>query len=155
MLSFETLRAEFNQSVTTDNARSLRYSGTLYLQQPDRALWIYTTPIKKSIYIRGEAVTVVEPELFQATHLRQSTAQNILELFEQSEAIAPGHRQAVFNDTVVDIRHDARFITHLHYIDEFEHNVSIRFLEPEIDPWLEPGFFQPEIPERFDQFKTR
>ncbi len=154
-IDFETLQVDFNQSVTTDSDQSIRYSGTLYLMQPDRALWIYTTPIEKSIYIRGEAVTVVEPGLFQATHMRQSTAQNILELFHKSEAIAPGKRRALFNDTPVEFTHDENFIIRLHYRDELEHNVTIEFATPQMDPWLEEALFYPDIPAGFDEFKVQ
>lgn len=153
VMEFDTLKVSFVQQVLTDEQHAIIYTGTLWLKQPDQALWHYETPIEKSIYVRGSAVTILESELFQATHLRQDTAQNLIELFRQSKSIGPNLKEARINNVLVKIAHDEQFITQLSYRDEFDHTITIELTDPEKDLWLESRFFEPIIPPGYDEFK--
>ena len=66
VIKFSTLSAEFTQSVATEKS-TLSYGGKLYLKKPDKALWVYTKPVLKEIYITKNQVIVHEPKLKQAT----------------------------------------------------------------------------------------
>lgn len=61
----DSFEADFTQSVTDEKGKKLTYKGTLKAQRPNMALWSYTSPIQKSVYIKEGLVSIVEPELEQ------------------------------------------------------------------------------------------
>ena len=63
--NLNSFQADFMQSVTDDKNATLHYSGSITAQKPQNVLWKYTTPIKKSIYINQNRITIVEPEIEQ------------------------------------------------------------------------------------------
>lgn len=150
LVEFQTLQARFEQSVTNDQAQTLRYSGSVWLKQPDLARWHYAEPIEKTIYIQGHHVVIVEPDLFQATRFESPLSLNILEAWQKSKPVKAGERLAIVGENRITIQHEGGFITSVFYRDSLDNEVSIRFFEQEKNPRLEPGHFVPDIPKGFD-----
>ena len=150
VMEFETLHANFAQQVTNDQNQTLRYTGQVWLKKPDLALWQYETPIEKTIYLHGNQVTLIEPELFQATRFESELSLNILEAWNQSRPHKPGERIATVNQNRILIQHDSDFIRRVSYRDTLDNQVAIEFLKPVKNPRLDPGLFMPEIPKGFD-----
>ena len=61
----DSFKADFIQTVTDDKAKTLTYKGKVIASKPQNALWNYTDPVTKDIYINHHSITVVEPEIEQ------------------------------------------------------------------------------------------
>lgn len=68
----ESFQADFTQTVSNKeesnvSQKPIEYQGKILAKSPNMALWEYTAPIPKSIYIKGPEVIIYEPLLEQAT----------------------------------------------------------------------------------------
>ena len=64
-LNFSSFQADFIQQIDDESKKIVKYYGKVYAKKPKTALWKYTKPIKKDVYINDNAVVIVEPELEQ------------------------------------------------------------------------------------------
>ena len=69
-------QARFTQTIMNTEASRLTYEGTFSAKKPHYALWVYTKPLPKSVYLLDDEITIIEPELEQV--IRQKTAQTFL-----------------------------------------------------------------------------
>ncbi len=60
-----SFQADFTQSVTDDKNKSLVYEGHVVASKPQNAVWNYTKPINKDVFISRFSATVIEPEIEQ------------------------------------------------------------------------------------------
>lgn len=150
IVDFDTLKSEFVQSVTNDQNQSIVYKGTVWLKNPDFALWKYQEPIEKYIYINGTKVIIVEPELFQATSLESNQILNIITAWKKSKVINQNRRVVTINNNKITITHNDKFITMISYKDELDNSVEIALDNSQKNIALDQDFFKAKIPQDYD-----
>ncbi len=73
--NLDTFSARFEQSVLdTENSRTGRFQGDLYISRPGRFRWDYSEPDKREILADGDTVYIIDDELEQITYVSQSRA---------------------------------------------------------------------------------
>lgn len=142
--------SKFDQSITDDNGKTIRYSGELWAQKPQNALWVYTKPIQKSVYVNARKVTVLEPALEQATVRRLDDEIDFLRILSQSKRISDTEYAATINGVKYKIMLSDNIPVSIGYTDSFDNKIVIRFLNPELDKPVEPSKLLPKIPSGFD-----
>lgn len=148
--SLHSLSANFTQSVTDDTNKTINYTGHLDAIRPDKALWRYDTPVRKSVYVIGHKVTIVEPELEQAII---KTFRDEIDLFKilakaeklDNETYLATHKKQRF---LVKIRDDVPMA--ISYRDAFDNAIRILFSHQKLNRDLNRSIFTPDIPADFD-----
>jgi outer membrane lipoprotein carrier protein len=138
---FKTLSLDFTQVITNEQNRTLTYTGKLHMQQPNRILWEYETPVVKKIYIANSQVTIYEPDLLQATIFKNGRELNPIHMFNESTKIDENTRSAKFNQKEILIKHNKDEITNLSFLDEVENSVVIYFKSYQYNPTFNKSFF--------------
>ncbi|WP_201352933.1 LolA-like outer membrane lipoprotein chaperone [Hydrogenimonas urashimensis] len=147
----EQMRADFNQTVlNSENNRTLRYSGHVAVKVPDRAKWIYETPVKKTICLQGNRAWVIEPELEQATLYRLDRTIPLLAILEHAKNIDKTHYIAHYNGVAYDIYVDGgKHLNSVGYTDELGNRVTLKFSRVDTSK-IDDSLLECDIPEDYD-----
>lgn len=141
ILDFTTLQADFEQTIVNEQNSTIRYKGTLYIKKPDKILWQYNTPVKKSIFINKYNVTIYEPELYQAVIFKENRELDPIKMFKESKKISPTQRVSEFNGNSITISLNGDTIDSLAFTDKVDNRVTIRFVNYHKNEKLEDGLF--------------
>jgi outer membrane lipoprotein carrier protein len=123
---FDTLSADFTQTVTNEHKKEIVYSGDLSIKKPDKAIWRYSKPIKKDVYIYGTLVIVYEPELAQAVYMTKKNLPNINSLLKNAVVVGENRYKAkndgrdIFFDMKDGVPHS------ITYHDDMDNAVEIK-----------------------------
>lgn len=146
VIKFSTLSAEFTQSVATEKS-TLSYGGKLYLKKPDKALWVYTKPVLKEIYITKNQVIVHEPKLKQATITNYKEGLNLLPLLKIAQKVKDGVYRASYNGSDIFIETDGEnTIEKMTYKDKLGHLVTLTFSNQATDQFMDNDLFKFKAP---------
>ncbi len=145
--SFE---ADFTQNVTDEKQKVLSYSGHVIASKPQKALWRYTTPVQKEIYINAFNVTIIEPEIEQVIIRKLESSFDLFNIIKNAKEIAKNKYKAVYQDSEFIISIQNNMIKNISYVDEFENNVTIEFTNQVQNKTIDPTLFFPRIPVDFD-----
>ena len=148
--SVKSLSADFTQQITDDTNKTITYSGHMDALRPDMALWVYDTPVQKSVYIVGHQVTIIEPELEQAI---VKTFREEIDLFKilakakklDDDTYLATHKSQQF---LIKIKDDVPMA--ISYKDAFENKIRILFSHQKLNPGLPADTFTPHIPKDYD-----
>jgi outer membrane lipoprotein carrier protein len=141
ILDFTTLKANFEQTIVNEQNNTIHYSGTLYILKPDKILWQYDTPIKKSIFITQHNVTIYEPELYQAVIFKQNEELNPVKMLNESKQVSATERISEFNGNKITIKLNDKKVESLSFIDKVGNRVTIRFVSYETNKKLDGRLF--------------
>lgn len=150
ILDFSTLKADFEQTIVNEQNSTILYKGTLYIKKPDKILWQYDTPVKKSIFINRFNVTVYEPDLYQAVIFKQQKELNPIKMFRDSKAVGPNERVSEFDGNSIRIFLEKDRVRSLAFRDKVDNDVTIRFVSYIKDEKLEDRLFVFEPGEEVD-----
>jgi len=148
--NLESFKADFVQNITNDKNKVLTYSGKLYSSKPQSALWIYNTPVKKSIYINRYNIVIVEPEIEQAIVRKVTTDFDFFKIIKNAKKIDDTDFVAKFENTTFKIKTKNSIIESISYIDQFENKVKILFSNQIQNGDIDKKIFTPIIPLEFD-----
>lgn len=148
--SVRSLSADFTQTITDDTNTTITYTGHLDAVRPDMAVWRYTSPVEKSVYVIGHRVTIVEPELEQAI---QKSFREEIDLFKilskakkiDGDTYLATHKTQQF---VVKIKDD--ILMAISFKDAIENRIRIQFSDQKLNRPLPEELFIPVIPEGYD-----
>jgi len=148
--SVRSLSADFTQQITDDTNKTITYRGHLDAIRPDMARWEYDTPVKKSVYIVGHKVTIVEPELEQAI---TKTFREEIDLFKilakaqrlDDDTYLATHKSQQF---LIKIKDDVPMA--ISYKDAFENKIRILFSHQKLNGVIPEATFTPTIPANYD-----
>jgi outer membrane lipoprotein carrier protein len=140
-IDFKDASVAFKQTVTNDQNRTLTYSGILHMKVPSHIVWEYQTPVVKKIYIAKKHVTVYEPDLLQATIFKSGKELNPITIFNESKQVDTTTRKVLFDKREIVIKHNKKEIESLHFLDEVENRVAIRFTHYNYTPTFNKDFF--------------
>ncbi|WP_373035306.1 LolA-like outer membrane lipoprotein chaperone [Sulfurimonas sp.] len=148
--AINTFQADFTQSVTDDKDKSLVYEGHVVASKPQNAVWNYTKPIKKDVYINRYNVTVVEPEIEQVIVRRIESNFDFFNMIQNAKKIEKDVYEARYKESKFTITTKNRLIESISYIDEFENKVKILFENQKQNEDVNVELFIPKYPLEFD-----
>ena len=148
--NINSFEADFKQIITDEKDKKLTYSGHILASKPQNALWNYTKPVKKKIYIQGHIVTIVEPEIEQVIQRELSSDFNFFKIIKRAKQIDKNKYLAVDKNIKFTIFIKDETIKSISYIDEFENNVKIVFKNQKQNKKIDSKIFYPIIPPEYD-----
>lgn len=77
--NLKSLKANFEQIISTESGLEASYYGVLYAKMPNKAKWDYSPPMDKQVFINNGKFAVYEPSLAQA---HTGTMQGASDFFE-------------------------------------------------------------------------
>lgn len=148
--NLNTFQANFTQTVTDENNKVLSYSGSVVASKPQNAVWTYTTPIKKEVYIDINTATVIEPEIEQVIIKHIESNFSFFNMINNAKKIKENVFVANYKESKFTIITKNDLIESISYIDEFENKVKIVFKNQKQNEAIDLKLFVPNIPENFD-----
>ncbi|WP_187648396.1 LolA-like outer membrane lipoprotein chaperone [Nitrosophilus labii] len=150
-IEINSFKSEFIQTIKDSSKKNISYYGKIYFRKPLKILWRYEKPIKKDIYIIGEKVVIVEPELEQVTISKYSDVNNIINILKGAQKITKNLYKAKYNDQKFLIYLDNEGnLKKIKFKDRFEKDVEILFLNPKQNIDIEDNIFEIVIDPSFD-----
>jgi len=152
--SIQSFEADFVQTITDEEKKTLTYKGKMHSKRPDLVLWHYTEPINKKIYITKIKAIIVEPELEQAIIKRLQGEIDFFGILASAKAVDDTHYQATYKEIEFTLKEDHGVIESLSYTDQLENKVLITFTAQKQNRPLDESLFVPKIPKDFDIIKN-
>ncbi len=149
-LNINSFKADFTQTVIDDKGKKLLYSGHMIASKPQYALWIYTKPIKKSVYITPNYVTVIEPEIEQAIIRKVSSDFDFFNMINKAKKKKDNTYIATLNESEYTVLVKNNIIESISYLDEFENEVTIIFTKQQNNLSFSEDIFKPKVPVEYD-----
>jgi len=153
ILEFKTFQASFLQTILDDNNKRITYSGDIYINGSDNALWSYNAPVQKALYFSEERLTIIEPELEQAIIKDIENSINIYSILKNAKKMDSSSYKGVFNNKEYILHVEKNEISDIQYKDDFGNRVTISFENQEVDKKLPKDIFKIEIPKEFDTIR--
>ena len=148
--NINSFEADFKQTIIDDQNKTILYEGHIVATKPQYALWNYTKPIQKSVYILEKKAIIIEPELEQAIIKKIGKNFDFFKLIKNAKKIKENKYLARYNNTTFIITIDANTIKKISYKDEFENHVTIEFNNQKENKKIDKKVFEPNIPDDFD-----
>jgi outer membrane lipoprotein carrier protein len=151
--SFHTINqfeADFTQKIIDDNNKTIVYKGHIQASKPQFALWKYTNPIQKQIYIMDNRVIIIEPELEQAIYKKMDASFNFFTMINNAKKITKNVYEARFREKRFFIVTDDNTIKSITYHDDFDNKIIIEFKNEVINRKIPQEVFEAVIPNDFD-----
>ena len=145
-----SFKADFVQNVTDDKNTTLSYSGHIQAQKPQDALWNYTSPITKDVYISSFDITIIEPEIEQVIIRKIKSNFDFFMMIQNAIQINPTTYRANYKKANFTIKIEEKLIKSIAYKDEFENDVLISFKNQEQNIKIDGNVFIATFPEDFD-----
>lgn len=146
----KSFHAFFTQTVVDDHAKKIVYRGELWASMPQNALWMYTKPIQKSIYLNGTKLTLIEPSLEQVTLCTMGDEIDFLTIVKKAKAIDATHYKATIGEQTYLIEFVNEVLSSIRYTDSYDNHVTLSFSNGVMNKAIEASRFKPIIPANFD-----
>ncbi len=124
---YETFEASFVQTITNKLGKKIVYSGKIIAKKPNYALWEYTKPVKKSVYVNNDTIIVYEPLLSQAKYLKKKNAISLDEILKKAKHEGGDEYSAKDGDITYRFSVSNNMIERLTYKDSLENDTEIIF----------------------------
>ncbi len=148
--TIDSFEADFIQKVTDDKEKVLTYNGHIIASKPQNAVWNYTQPVKKKIYINRFEVTIVEPEIEQVIIKKVESNFDFFKMIKNAKKVKNNTFETLYGDTTFTIITQKELINSISYIDEFENNVKIVFKNQKQNEKIDLEVFTPKYSLEFD-----
>lgn len=148
-----SFNAKFDQTITDDSGKTIRYLGELWASKPQNALWVYQKPIQKSVYVTGQKITVIEPSIEQVTLRTLDNEIDFIQIVQKAKRVDDEHYTATIKGQIYNITFKNDLLSTISYSDSFDNKVLIKFLSPIQNKPIDPSRFKPLIPADFDIIK--
>lgn len=153
LASINSFEADFSQSIVNDKNTTLSYEGHVKAKKPQFALWQYTSPVEKTIYISFSKAVIVEPEIEQAYIQRIHSSFNFFTILKNAKKIGDNSFEAVFQDKKYKLNIVNDKLVSIKYQDELDNRVIILFSHQKHDIEIVDTEFIPDIPLNYDVIK--
>jgi len=149
-INISTFQADFIQTITDDKGKVLTYKGNIVASDTQDALWSYTYPLHKFVYLNQNKVTIVEPEIEQVIIRYIKSNFNFFNMLKNANKVDKDRYITSFNNAkfTIDIKNEK--ISSISYLDEFENKVNISFLNQKENIKLDNRIFLPKYDPEFD-----
>ena len=148
--NINSFEADFKQNIVDDQNKTIAYYGHVKATKPQYALWTYTKPIDKQVYILENQAIIVEPELEQAIIKKIGNNFDFFRLIKNAKRIKDDVYLARYNNTTFIITTQKNSILSIAYKDEFENSVTIDFSNQIVNKKMNKKGFAPTIPDEYD-----
>ena len=149
-LNLKTFSADFEQRITDENREVISYKGHVWADKNNQALWVYSSPISKKVYIQGGDVKIVEEELEQVIIKKLNKDIDFLALLKEAKKVTKDQYRAVYLDNTYTIYTNNVSVKRISYIDNFANKVEIIFTAQKQNETIENSIFEYTVPEDFD-----
>lgn len=150
-LNYKNISCDFTQEVISVD-KKLSYKGTFVITKT-QAFWSYTSPVIKQIYVNGDQVVILEPQLEQAIITKLKELPNLTLIMEQATKVSKNEMQAKYKNIIYNIVFKDDLPAMIYYKDEFENIVKIHLKNVKIDQEINPLIFKVHVPKEFDIVK--
>ncbi|MDD2368847.1 MAG: LolA-like outer membrane lipoprotein chaperone [Sulfuricurvum sp.] len=150
-----SFNSKFIQTIVDENGKKIIYHGELWADKPQNALWVYQKPIQKSVYINGQKITVIEPQIEQVTIRSLDDEIDFLQIIQKAKKIDENRYTATVKGQTYSVLFKNNLLTSISYKDGYDNSVTIVFTTPVQNKAIESTRFKPVIPENFDIIKDR
>lgn len=147
MTSFD---ADFIQSITDEQNKTINYNGHIVASKPQNARWSYFKPIKKEVYINDFEATIVEPEIEQVIVRRIESNFDFFKIIGKAKKNTQNSYTAYYKETQFTIKMSGELIDSISYKDEFENKITIHFKNQKQNQPISKTLFNPVYPLSFD-----
>ncbi len=148
--NIQNFEADFVQTITDEENKTLTYRGTMHAKRPNSVLWLYNDPINKKIYVNSKFAVIVEPELEQAIIKKLEGEIDFFGILASAEIVDKNHYKANYKNISFTLKETDGVIEALLYTDPLENKVQIRFSKQKQNRPMEQSLFTPKIPKEFD-----
>lgn len=145
-----SFNARFEQTITDDNGKTIRYSGELWAAKPQNALWVYQKPIQKSVYVNAQKITVIEPSIEQVTQRTLDNEIDFLQIVRNAKRIDNEHYSAIVKGQTYTVLFKNDLLSSISYTDSFDNTVMIKFINPSQNKPIDASRFKALIPADYD-----
>ncbi len=149
-ITLHSFAADFTQTITDEQNKKLIYTGSLQAKEPQSALWLYKTPVKKSIYIKENRVIVIEPELEQAIVKHIPTHFDFFHMIQNAKKIKKDTYITTLEEKTYTITLSHGLVKALDYKDDFGNSINILFSHQLQNKEINDTLFKPIIPSEYD-----
>lgn len=153
LTSITSFEADFTQSIINDKNTTLTYEGHVKAKKPQFALWQYTSPVEKTIYISFSKAVIVEPEIEQAYIQKIHTSFDFFTILKNAKKVGKDSFEAQFQDKRYRLQIKKHKLFSIKYEDELENKVVILFSHQKNDIKIADKVFIPDIPVTYDIIK--
>ncbi len=151
--NLSTFEADFKQILINDQKSKITYTGKLYADKNEKALWIYKTPVNKKIYYNQKSVVIIEPDLEQAIISKLDKVPNVLNILQNAKKIKKNIYEATCCKNRYKIYLKNNIISKITYKDKMQNQVEIIFLNQKVNKKISPSTFAYKIPQGYDILK--
>lgn len=148
-LDFKSIQSDFTQVVKSNDA-SVAYEGEFFVSDDNRAVWVYKTPTKKTIYFNENHVVSVEDELEQAIVSRLENAPNLAKILANAKKISENLYKANYDDVEYLITLKDAKPAVIDYKDKLENKIKITLKNVKINEVIADEKFLVKIPKGYD-----
>lgn len=147
-LEFKNLSSDFIQEVKSSNS-TLKYKGNFIITQ-NKALWNYTFPNNKQIYINNKEIAIIEHDLEQVIFTSIENLPNLKEIFKNAKKLDNNNYIATYNNIKYEIKINNDMPENIKYKDELNNFVQINFFNQKFNQNINEKIFIPNFPSHFD-----
>lgn len=148
--NINTLKMNFNQSITYDSGKIVRYSGIIHIKKPYYIKWEYQHPIERNIYIMKNNIVLDEPELEQVSYIKINKNLELFKIFRQTKKVSKNTYIASLQGKKYKIIYENKLINKIIFKDELENNVNIIFSKHRKNISYKNSFFIFSPPSHYD-----
>jgi len=150
IIQFDTYKADFIQNITNNSNNTIKYKGTIYIDNKSNILWEYKKPIEKKVYLKDHRVYIVEPELEQVIISDMDKELNLIDIINSSKQISKDKYQNSINNTTYNITIKNNILQKIDYIDNIDNKIEIIFLNTHKNITIPKKIFKFKIPADYD-----
>lgn len=149
-LHLKTFSADFTQTISGAKHSKIGYSGTIKAKLPNMIKWDYIKPIKKTVYVNNDQITIIQPLIQQAIVTNINNTLPFFSIVKNAKQIAPNRYQTLFNKTKIYLTTNKNKIVSIMYHDQLQNKVTITFTHQEQNKRLSNQIFHAVIPSSYD-----
>lgn len=139
--NIKSIEADFIQT-TYQNDEKIIYSGKLFALKPNLAKWVYTTPLKKEIYLNGKNVIIFEPFLDQATISQINQQIDFFSIITSAQIKKDGNYHTKIGNTNYTLILKDNIPHQIIYKDEFQNPIKIELKQVKTNITLDSKIFE-------------
>lgn len=146
----ESFEAKFEQHIVDENGKQVVYRGYVWAERPHSIHWRYSEPVKKEVYMNGNEVIVIEPDMEQALVRQLREEIDLFTILSHAKEVAPHRYEAQYDSQTFTVTTEEERLSSISYRDTFDNRIELRFSEQHQNVPIPEETFRAEIPEEYD-----
>jgi len=151
--TLQNFNANFKQTITDEYNKTIKYSGIITAQSPSNVMYNYTSPMKKSVYLLGKKVIIIEDELEQVIVRKLKSEINLFEVLKNAKKNRDEIYTSKYRGFEFKIKKEKDVPKYIEYSDELDNTIQIEFFNIQKNNTLQKSLFQPSFPAYYDVIK--